>query len=441
MYEQFGFISDAYYPAGAAGPLEIAGGITSTDLIKASEYPGLPAEDIEAALLQDLLTAFQSAKLMEPIPNPIMAQARRKWHLVSAIQKSIRRSDAGSAIVLSIAMQNSTEADALWRRLQVTALEDIGIANPVLVATVLAVAGKKAWREKNGGKALTAFIVDRMAKSAKSRMFCHLMCYLSASPRFAEAHTHWADLDLTEQDQFEHLTAWLGAYDLDAIPDAEGEELDGRVALAALASKALAGHLNYLLPGEDPKARDAKRRYSTGSAPIHEAALDKMPSQLTPLWRYIMKRARGSGLEGLMHAIPATVPYLAAKHMTLELRPLPEIEVFTKLPSVAFDKHTIEGKRAIHSFGVKVPSIKGALSKLPEDQRLAALGSAVFYVEGGEPMSPVFESQLGITIQRSEHVAYARRYGTTPEDFDTLHALVLANLGELNNARRTILEK
>lgn len=428
------FHSSDYYPSELVGAAEIWNSVNA--------YEGMAYADIEKALMKQLLASLAGCAAVT-LPSIAMKSPNRRWHIVSAIQKSVRRSDVDHAVRLSVAIQNSTEHEAFWRRFCVMALEDIGFANPVLAATILTVAGKKAWRESNGGALITAYLADRMARSAKSRTLCHLMCYAAASDKFEGARTHWCDLDLSQPEQADHLARWLRQDDYDEFPQRDDEKLQPIIAASALASKALSGQLSYVLPGQDHLSpRERKSQYSTGNRHISEEALDTMEVPLPSLWRYIVYRARSAGVEGLENGIPALFPHIQPGDMSLVSRKLPVMEVLDKLPSVAFDKHTIEGKRAIARFGKNCAPVKDFLAEhFTEDLHVAALGSAVFYAEGGEPMTPVLDSPLFQTVQRSEHAAFARRYGVTPEVFTGLHEVVAEHLGELNDARRFILGK
>jgi replication-associated recombination protein RarA len=63
----------------------------------------------------------------------------RKWELVSALQKSIRRGDKQLALHLVSAMDSMPEEYAyFWRRLCVIACEDVGPADDVLASFVVA---------------------------------------------------------------------------------------------------------------------------------------------------------------------------------------------------------------------------------------------------------------------------------------------------------------
>jgi hypothetical protein len=74
-----------------------------------------------------------------PCPKNLTIAEDRKWELVSAFQKSIRRGDKQMAVRLVSAMDGMPEEYAyFWRRLCVIACEDVGPADDVLVSFVVA---------------------------------------------------------------------------------------------------------------------------------------------------------------------------------------------------------------------------------------------------------------------------------------------------------------
>lgn len=99
----------------------------------------------------------------------------RKWELVSAFQKSIRRGDKQMALRLISAMSSMPEEHAyFWRRLCVIACEDIGPADDVLATFVVACATifspKKAGGENYD---LFCFLAEQMCDlSTRSRIYC-----------------------------------------------------------------------------------------------------------------------------------------------------------------------------------------------------------------------------------------------------------------------------
>src|SRR6266699_6175043 len=74
------------------------------------------------------LSTYQAPSLNFPI------EKARKWELVSALQKAIRRADKATALKLISGIANMPEEYGyFWRRMCVIACEDIGPADDTLV--------------------------------------------------------------------------------------------------------------------------------------------------------------------------------------------------------------------------------------------------------------------------------------------------------------------
>jgi hypothetical protein len=99
----------------------------------------------------------------------------RKWELVSAFQKSIRRGDKQVALRLISAMDSVPEEYGyFWRRLCVIACEDVGPADDLLASFVVACA-TVFLPKKTGNKNydLLCFLAEQMCDlSARSRIYC-----------------------------------------------------------------------------------------------------------------------------------------------------------------------------------------------------------------------------------------------------------------------------
>lgn len=107
--------------------------------------------------------------------QPVTLPRYRKWEIVSALQKSIRRGDRRAALrVLSAAIGLRGDYAYIWRRLCVTACEDIGPADDVLVSFVIACANVFPPRTiQAGNHNVWAFLVDQMCGLAmRSRIYC-----------------------------------------------------------------------------------------------------------------------------------------------------------------------------------------------------------------------------------------------------------------------------
>jgi len=108
------------------------------------------------------------------------------WVAMSLMQKAIRRGQTVLALdAASTLLQVSPER--LWRRLGVTAYEDIGVADTDLISlTTVALRGKR-FREPLGGEwAVASFLIERMCHSAKCRAGDDLIVLVEHDPDFEE---------------------------------------------------------------------------------------------------------------------------------------------------------------------------------------------------------------------------------------------------------------
>lgn len=418
-----------------ANPLDALAEVTS-------EYEGLSDESISTRLstkLRKLVKEFDR----DDYPELTMSNPNHRWRVVSGIQKAIRRGDLKDAIRPGIAIENSTQYTSFWRRLGVVVLEDIALANPELVALTLMVAGKAKWREKHGGDLITIALLDRMVQSVKSRALCNMACWLSASERFAPWRESWVkiDLDAGTPEHRAMLARYLAiepAVD-DCIPALPGDDAPASWAFATLASGVAAGHRKWKTTQTNPETNeDEEVEYTaSGSSALHEALMEQAQPDLPTLWRYILRRARGMRLEGLMHAVPAAYRALYTTEAAITSDDIPETERVGHMPGYAFDRHTYEGKRAITTLMKTCEPVRAYLQEhVPEQHHLEALGFAVFFGEAGEPLSPKLQCAGHEGVLRSELAAYAAKYEVDLEVYLGLMGTVLANLPALNAARR-----
>jgi hypothetical protein len=108
-------------------------------------------------------------------PRGLAIAKERKWELVSAFQKSIRRGDKQIAFRLISAMDSMpTEYGYFWRRLCVIACEDIGPVDDTL--SVFVVACSTLFPPKKTGPQnydLFCFLAEQMCDlSTRSRIYC-----------------------------------------------------------------------------------------------------------------------------------------------------------------------------------------------------------------------------------------------------------------------------
>jgi hypothetical protein len=117
------------------------------------------------------LKTYQAPSLNFPI------EKGRKWELVSALQKAIRRADKATALKLISGVASIPEEYAyFWRRMCVIAAEDVGPADDTLVKFVVVCATvfspKKMGPENHR---LLGFLAERMCDlPTRSRICCNL---------------------------------------------------------------------------------------------------------------------------------------------------------------------------------------------------------------------------------------------------------------------------
>ncbi len=107
-------------------------------------------------------------------PDPQLLHAD-KWVLASGLQKAIRRGELRTARSCAATLIQG-DKQMLWRRLQVTALEDVGVGDAALVTQVIAAAAHANWRNQAGGDAkVVSYLVDRMCAAPKDRSADYLL--------------------------------------------------------------------------------------------------------------------------------------------------------------------------------------------------------------------------------------------------------------------------
>ena len=120
------------------------------------------------------------------------------WVAMSLMQKAIRRGEEQLAQGAALALLHNAP-DKLWRRLCVTAFEDIGVADFETVALVTAGLTGKVWRDKNGGDAAIAnHLIHRMCAAAKCRAADNLAYVCERHPNYEEARLNFAYMPIPE---------------------------------------------------------------------------------------------------------------------------------------------------------------------------------------------------------------------------------------------------
>lgn len=302
------------------------------------------------------IVAAEAPKInTDVLPTPTLKDESSKWKCFSYMQKGIRRGlfmDAWRAA--HALLVGGKTADAMWRRLVVTSLEDIGLADPYAVAFTCWAAGNKKERTKLGEKAVLAFVLHALCDAPKSRDLCDAVVY-NFLPHTFEA---------------EFIEA-------NKLPD------DKLVEIAADLSRPFAERYLAHWRMFGPKFGCT----TSGNAPSDPRLSQKLYDALglPPLFGYIAFEGYRKSGEALGIPVPflwqwmSRSPYAAVGRDPFEDDR--DARVNGMLAST-FDKHTWQGKAALRRFLSTCTPVKAWLNVNCTGDHFAALERAVFYVEG-----------------------------------------------------------
>ena len=379
-----------------------------------------------AQLLRQQLLDYEFVQLDTYIKNE-----NHKWRAVSALQKAIRRGNVLTALRMANGL-HGLDWEYVWRRMAVIAIEEIGVADIVLVASVVWVSGKRSWREQNGGCLNYLYLlVERMARSVKDRSVCDLVCWADWAPDFADKRAEYFSGVLSFD--------WRRA----ALTDPDNYLADRMLAAWSIAGTAKCRGEN-VAEGHD------------GSFPaLMQVWAAHGPVELPAAVRLIC--AMGAGKTG--DAMPVAYPlvYEMAKrtddHRTtghgpgIGWRPdeLVQLPPMGNYPSEAFDQYCREGKRAIRYFNKACAPVAEFLThdcKLAEDDatgRYTVTSILVFRAEGAQvDRRLVFDGARDL-FDLAE-LALNRSQGVPGVLNDYAMALVRDNLDSLHHARKVVLD-
>jgi hypothetical protein len=275
------------------------------------------------------------------------------WVAMSLLQKSIRRGRVDFALRAAATLLVRSPEN-LWRRCGGIVFEDIGLADPGIVALVTAALTGKRHRAGLGGEwPVASFVTSCMASAAKCRAADDLLMAAELDPRWSRQRLEFS------------YTPTSGLMDI---------ALGGR----PLPERAIA--LWYAVGTGWRGSRYMQRR--KGQPNYVFDALEQVSG---------MASATGIAREGfrktgevLCALVPLLAPNLLSEASKLEndLFP-PELDV-GGVPSWTYDVYSREGREALRAFG-NGPSdtANWVRTHIPLGRRAEFLGSLVFRVEGG----------------------------------------------------------
>ena len=330
---------------------------------------GASTANVEASLhllLRQWLADYAFEAKTTFIKNP-----QHKWRASSGMQKAIRQGDVETALRMAQGLW-SLDPEYLWRRLPVIVLEDIGVANVALVAAVLWAAGKKVWREQNGGSQKVLYwLVDRLACSVKDRSVCDLVCRVTYCPDMAE----------------KRKTMFLAVEDEKVRFNLKQGLADPTVFLAdrMLAAWALAGTKSH-------KGENLPEGVVGNLMDVLDAVEIPAAVQAIMIWGSVkvgdgMELAYPLVWETAKHGVSAWPAGVA--HLPVWLETPVGMPMIGNYPSAAFDWHCRDGKRSLAYFNAACVPIAEFLTQCgiaPTDKkaRVLATSSLLFRVEGSQ---------------------------------------------------------
>lgn len=357
----------------------------------------LGSSSVERQLLQALADEASEVRA-----SPIDIPAHADSSLVASLwQKAIRREQVDWAVSAALELQRR-DPDYVWRRIRVIALEEISVADPALVAQILAVAGKRVLRAKRGDRYLLAYLTRELALSRKCRTPCDMVSWLEPLgeggkemrlPGLARDFMG-GDLELIRRSAH----AWR-----DAVP--LSMRIDGR----------------WQSSGK-------------GSRHRRQAFLEWIDAP--PLLRFIVDR--GGSTYGL-NALCVLAAQLQAVHSEPRKQVIPppcSDELIRGIPAYAYCMYSAPGKEALRLL-VKNSGWASDERIRVRKEALNVLGNLIFYVEGAW-CADMLEVAHGTAIERESERTLLGRLGIRPEDVPSLMDSAHKSLSILNNMRTIV---
>jgi hypothetical protein len=329
------------------------------------------------------------------------------WIAASALQKSVRRSEAGPAEQAASALF-SYRRSATWKRFLVVAVEDVGIASTEALIEVVRICSDRERRRQLGSDEDAAcYLARRLATAPKDRsadLLASAVCY----------HP-WLE---TIRTRVKRLTTYER---LDWVADSSRSFCERAVA-AWFACGIGADHKRY--KGDELRLlllifRD----------------LD-VPKDLIEAVSQAASRTR--------EAFCALVPHLwlaaraEPKHETVR-RPLPPTKTVVGLPLWAMDFHTRLGRAAIQRFTRENEAVRQVLQEsVSHSRHIEAAYLAAFYTDAA-PCALSLDWPLRAEIERLGIEADFARAGVPADRVEPVLAVFKSQVRHLNDLREAVL--
>jgi len=326
------------------------------------------------------------------------------WLAMSLTQKAIRRGREGLALRAAATLLSDSPS-RLWRRIGITACEDIGVADFEAVALATAALKGKTWRGELGGEwAVVSFVIRRMCLAIKCRAADDLLYVCEFHRAFEQVR-----LNLTFKPIPELIDRIAGR---GALPER---------ALAlwfAVGTDRCRSDVLRQRKGDPYAVLDAlcERGFPDTVVEVCREGLKKTNEMLAPFLVLLMKEAQRSA----RHAEPDDFP--------------PE-EMIGEVPCWAYDMHVREGNQAMARFLEEdCDTARWVASHIPVGKRVRFLGGTLFRAESGL-VDRRLRWETGDTLRR---MADFECQGLKPDDVAEVMQLLRQDLPKLNEARRHV---
>jgi len=326
------------------------------------------------------------------------------WLAMSAMQKAIRRGRANLALRAAATLLRDSP-DRLWRRIAVTAFEDIGVADFDAVALVTTGLKSKTWRSQIGGEwAVASYLVQRMCRTTKCRAADDLAVVAEWHPTFDRARLSLTFKPIPDLMKLaigrgvlpdRALAIWY-SIGTDRCPSSMLRERRGepQIVFDTLCDSGFPDTVVEI-------AREGFRKSSAILCPL--AVL---------LWREVERSAR--------HAEPDD---------------LPGDEMIGEVPCWAYDMHVREGNQAMARFlEADCDTTRWIAAHVPPRERVRLLGGVLFRVESGLVTNRL-RWETGDTLRR---MADLDCHGLELGKGEEIVSLLSRDLPKLNEARHHV---
>lgn len=328
------------------------------------------------------------------------------WVCSSLLQKAIRRGDTELAVASGLRLHQLRGA-AIWSRLLLITVEDIGIASPSAVSLAVKIAKLIRGQSSGDVTGALAHLIEMLALAPKCRCSDYLVSTTYSHTSFESERCMVGELSIEQRIGVAADTSKPIVTRAIAAWFASGLNWSGE-------SRVGKGNLKALLSA------------FTGSDVPHEFLSDVA---------YACERTK--------HPIAIMLPVLwsAANAYANDSFPLISDIAASASPSIrgvpayAYDKHTYAGKAAIGRLAVENAEVAKVLSKwVPDFRGRDATAMAAFYVDA-IPVRPQYIWQRSVELERLGREADFLHVGFPTQGIEELMEAVSGNLGHLNDLR------